>query len=191
MVQPPIIDDGRADTNNAFPQSCDDFHVKTALTVCPGGTKSMWTTPCWSKKQMSMDLCLDFIILAFFGRGKEGSTILSSAACSLGHIQTSTSRYRSLQYLKKSRFSLIWWRRCWQIAFRLAFCSSDNIRGTNFAYTFLMAKFFVTISKTWIGLASWRTSGVVVFQSLPTFSEQLVLLKTHDPVIAQYHRKPP
>lgn len=36
--------------HDAVSQSCKDFHVKTALTVYPGRTNSLWMTPYRSKK---------------------------------------------------------------------------------------------------------------------------------------------
>lgn len=82
--------------NNEFSQSYEDFHIKkTAFTICPGGTNSLWMTSCRSKKQMSMDFCLDFLIHTW-GVGKKGCAILSSAACSLWcfkHPRLITSHY--------------------------------------------------------------------------------------------------
>jgi len=40
------------------------------VLVCPWGTNSLWTTPWLSKKQISMVLIFNLLILAFFGRGE-------------------------------------------------------------------------------------------------------------------------
>ncbi|GFY63315.1 hypothetical protein TNIN_471291 [Trichonephila inaurata madagascariensis] len=37
MLQPPVVSDVWADKNNAFSQSCENSHLKTASPVCPGG----------------------------------------------------------------------------------------------------------------------------------------------------------
>ena len=41
-----------------------------SLTVFPGGTNSLWTIPWLSKKQMSIDLILDLLILTFLEWGE-------------------------------------------------------------------------------------------------------------------------
>ncbi|GFS78694.1 hypothetical protein TNCV_3148691 [Trichonephila clavipes] len=47
MGQPPIVKNSWADTNNAYSQSCEDFHIKhTAFTVDSGDKNSLWITPC-------------------------------------------------------------------------------------------------------------------------------------------------
>lgn len=153
MAPPPIVGDNWANTNNAFSQSCEDFRVKTALTICPGGTNSLWMTLCRSKSPcwlMSMNFRLDLLILAFLGRRKEG--VCHSKLCHL--LSRSYSNTHILSPIttlsKTSKFSFTWWIKSWKIALRLAFCSSDNTRDTNFAHTFLIAKYSVMISKTWV-----------------------------------------
>lgn len=46
MVQTPMFGDDRVDSNNAFPQSRECFHVKKSeLTVYPGNMNYLWMTP--------------------------------------------------------------------------------------------------------------------------------------------------
>lgn len=46
-----------------------NFPVKVFIEVWSWGRSSLWTTPCTSKKQISMHFMFDFAILAFLGLG--------------------------------------------------------------------------------------------------------------------------
>ena len=115
-----------------------------------------------------MDFCLDLLIRASLGHREEG--ICPSELCHLLSRSHSNTHVSSLvtALSKKSGSLFKWWRRSCQIAFRLAFCSSDNIRGTNYSHTFLMAKFSVACIKTrvWWTFSSSAIILILILQSL-------------------------
>ena len=70
VVQHPSVCIAWSHKCHPFPESFKDFPIKICLTVCPGGTNSLWMIPLTVKKQMSINLILDLLILAFLGQGE-------------------------------------------------------------------------------------------------------------------------
>jgi len=111
------------------------------LTVCPGGTNSLWTIPWLSKKkQMSIDLILDLLILTFLGWGKFAmchSRLWRFVSGSYSKVHDSSpviTRLKNFGYLSRRS------RRSRHTSLRLAFCSVVRFFGTILAHTFLVSK---------------------------------------------------
>ena len=73
---------------NAWSHTCHrTSRQKVRLTVCPGGTNSLWTISWLSKKQMSIDLILDLLILAFLEWERLQCATPNFGVLSRGHLQ--------------------------------------------------------------------------------------------------------
>lgn len=129
MVQPRIVGNDCADTNNA--QFCENLHLKNCINCLSEWYELFRDDSMSIEKQMTMEFYLDLLIRVLRGVGKKGCVILRFTACSLGRTH-------------KSGF--LWWER--QIAVHLTVYYFDSTQGTNFMHIFLMVKFSVTISKT-------------------------------------------
>jgi len=135
-----------------------------SLTVFPGGTNSLWTIPWLSKKQMSIDLILDLLILAFLGWGE-------FAVCHSRLWHFVSGLYSKIHYsspvikrLKNSGSLSRRSRRSRHTSLQLTFCSVMRFFGTILAHTFLMSKSCVKI---------WWTVNRFKFNSL------LIILKVN------------
>ena len=70
VMQHPSVRNLWPDTMHPFPESFKDLTAVLLINCCPWGKNSLWTAPWLSKKQISVDLICDLLILAFFGRGE-------------------------------------------------------------------------------------------------------------------------
>ena len=123
--------------------------LKFWLTVCPGGTNSLWKIPWLSKKpQMSIDLILNLLILAFLGWGEFAvchSWLWHFVSGSYSKMHDSSPMITRLKNSGSlSRRS----RRSGHTSLRLAFCSVVRFFGTILAHTILMPKSCVKIGWT-------------------------------------------
>ena len=118
------------------------------LTVCLWGTNSLWTTSWLSKKQISIDLIFDLLILALF-RCSELLTCHSELRCLVlgsylkihdsSPVMTYSKKFSSFSmHSRMSRHTFLWF----------SFCLLVRFFGTSFAQIFCMPNSWVKM--TWM-----------------------------------------
>lgn len=84
MVQPPIVGDGWADMNNAFSQSCEDFHVKNCINCLSRWYEPVVIDTMSIKKANEHGLLLGFAHSCFLGAWERRSVgVCHSEFCRL------------------------------------------------------------------------------------------------------------
>jgi len=119
-------------------EHCRDSRLYCLLTVCPWGMNYLRTTPWLSKKQVSMVLIFDLLILAFFGRGE--MLVWHSELCHFVSGSYSKNHVSSpvMTCLKKILSFSMHSRRSRHTFLRFSFCSLVRIFGTSLAQIFCM-----------------------------------------------------
>ena len=146
VVQHPCACSAWSRTCHHFPESFKDFSIKSLIDSLSCWHKFLVDDPLtFKKKQMSIDLILDLLILAFLGQGDFAvcySRLWRLVSGSYSKIHNSSPVITIL----KNSGSL--WRRSTRsshTSLRLAFCSVVRFFGTILAHTFLMSKSCVKI----------------------------------------------
>ena len=85
VVQHPSAFNAWSHTCHPFPKSFKDFPIKVWLTVCPGGTNSLWTIP-WLSKKNEHQFDFGFAHSRFLGTGKVCSVPLPTLAFCLAVV---------------------------------------------------------------------------------------------------------
>jgi len=145
VVQHPCACNAWSHTRHPFPESFKDFPTKSLIYSLFWWHKFLVDDPLTVKKQISVDLILDLLILAFLGRGEFAvchSRLWPFVSWSYSKIlylsPVITELKNSGTLSRRSRSSR-------QTSLRLAFCSVVKFFGTILAHTFLMSKSCVKI----------------------------------------------
>ena len=145
MVQHPSACNAWSHTCHPFPESFKDFPTKSLSDSLSWWHKFLVDDPMTVKKQMSIDLILDLLILAFLGRREFAVChyrLRRFVSGSYSKLHDSSPVITRLQNSgSPSRRS----RRSRQTSPPLAFCSVVRFFGTIFAHIFLMSKSCVKI----------------------------------------------
>ena len=130
---------------NPFSELFKDLMI-VLLINCNGGMNCLWTTPWLSKKQISVGLIFDLLILAFFGRGE--LLVWHSELCHLvsGSYLKIHDSSPVMTCLKKFLSFSTHWRRSRHTFFRFSFCLLVRYFGTSFAQIFCMPNSLVIMS---------------------------------------------
>jgi len=149
---------------NAWSHTCHLFlslsrtsRQKVWLTVCPGGTNSLWTILWLSKKINKHRFYFGFAYSRSLGTGRVCSVPLPTLTFCLGVVLQILDSSPVITRLKNSGSLSRRSRRSRHTYLRLAFCSVVRSFGTILAHTFLMSK---------SGVKIWWTVNRFKFNSL-------------------------
>ena len=163
VVQHPRACNASSHTCHPFPESFKDFPIKVWLTIFTGDTNSLWKMPWLSKQQITIDLILDLLIVAFLGRGEFAvchSRLWRFVSGSYSKIHNSSpviTRLKNTGSLSRR------YRRSRHTSLRLTFCSVVRFFETILAHTFLMSK---SCDKMWWTVNRFKFNSVLIILSV-------------------------